>query len=311
MKRLLRVLYCLILYAFLASNAYAIGLSPARWTVDMREFGSFDSNISYRLVRPTTRYSSFNVSDPAGLSGSLLSLEDHAGNKIYEGIKYKNDNSVVIDWESSHLASSNEINALVNVKTSDLSVSTVEPGTNYIANLVRHSEIIDPDTGIGAVIAIVSQMSIWRNYAPRISLLDSNILGSAVNLNLELEDMSSIWWADDPLHEFFIYSIDWDGDGIIDQDGRATFDEEAFPHLKYPSLFTWSSGLQTSSLSLEHIFDSPGDYIATINVADIRKNFNETASLQVPINVAPVPEPATIILFGTGLIGVFRFKKKK
>ena len=201
---------------------------------------------------------------------------------------YINDNTAVIDWESSNLASLGSINALVNVKAPDLSVCTVEPGTNYMDNLVRHSGMNDPVSGVGAVSAVVSQMSIWRNYAPRVSLQDISVLENSLNFSIELEDKSTSWWDDDPLHQFFSYGIDWDGDGIIDEDGTATFDEEAVPHSKYPSLFTWSSGIQTSTLSLNHVYDAPGNYIATINVSDLRLKFSETTSLQIPVNVASV-----------------------
>ena len=74
MKKLFLICNWLILCSFVASNAYGIGISPGRWTVDMKEYGSFDSNISYALIRPATRYSSFNVYDPAGLNGTLLGI---------------------------------------------------------------------------------------------------------------------------------------------------------------------------------------------------------------------------------------------
>ncbi|MCK4826850.1 hypothetical protein KA005_64540, partial [bacterium] len=282
MKKIFWAFSCLILFNFSISNVYAIGISPARWTVDMREYGSFDRSLSYNLIRPGTRYSSFNVYDLAGLNGTLTELKTQAGSSLPNGIEYFGDNSAIIDWESEGLALLGNITALVNVQAPDLSICTVEPGTHYMDHLVQYSGMLEPNSGIGAVTAVVSQISIWRNYAPRVYLQDALTIGQSASLNLQFEDKSTSWWSDNPDQQFFSYEIDWESDGIFDQNGTAGFDEEPIPHIKYPSLSAWSSGIQTSALLLDHIYDAPGNYIATINVTDLRINFRETTSLQIP-----------------------------
>ena len=67
--------------------------------------------------------------------------------------------------------------------------------------LVQHADVLDPAAGIGGIAAAVSQLSLWRNYAPRIQILDIEDqveLGQPVALTLQLEDKSSIWSGRSP-----------------------------------------------------------------------------------------------------------------
>ncbi len=302
-KELLAFNFILLTTLCMVSDVSGIGISPARATYDITEYNcSFNSTIGYTLVRPSTRYSSFIASDSLGLTGTVV------GCSASDGIEYLEDGSMIIDWQSSELSSLESITATMNFQSPQVWDCPAEPGGNaYLADLVRHSEMVDTGSGIVATLSAVSQVSLWRNYAPRTYLQSSATTGLTVSLGLEFEDKSSSWWSryvdrDYYGNPFFSYDIDWDGDGQTDQSGSATFDEEPVPHDKYPSLSTWTSGIQTSTLSLEHVFSDSGNYLTTLYLTD----GTETTSLQIPVNV--VPEPATLALVGLG--GLFLRKRK-
>lgn len=301
-KNLLAFSFVLLTVLCMVSDVSGIGISPARATFDITEYNpSFNSNIGYTLSRPGTRYSGFSVSNSSGLIGTII------GSSASSGIEYLADGSMIIDWQSSELSSLGSITTTMNFQSPESWEPPVEPGGALITDLVRYSEMIDIDSGIGGIAAVVSQISFWRNYASRVYLQSSAITGLSVNLGLQFEDKSTSWWSryadrDYYGNPFFSYDIDWDGDGQTDQSGTVTFDEEPVPDSKYPTLFRWTSGIQISTVSLEHVFAEPGDYIATLYITDSI----ETTSLQIPLTV--IPEPATLALFGFG--GLFLRKRK-
>jgi len=288
MKRFSFITLSIVLVA--TQISYGIGISPARWTVDLPENGLKDYGLTYSLSRPSTQYSSFTVSDPAGLDVSIT------GWSGIEGMERMDDNSILIDWNA---LGGQSASAYVNVRVPDIWQSSVNPGSSYLGQLVDHREVRDVDSGIGAVLSVVSQINFFRNYAPRINMLSltkPSAVNQAANLTLQFEDKQDTWGCNDINRSWFSYEIDWESDGIIDQSGGTTFDEAPTPHPSINGIVSWTGGLQTSTLSLNHIFDTSGSYLATINVTDY--GIGETTSMVVPIEV--VPEPAMIALFGLG-----------
>jgi|GEM_PF-5466659 len=280
---------------FCATHAYAIGISPGRWTNDLYEYDcSFDADNTYTLIRPSSRrYSQFTVFDVAGMTGSL------AGCSASSGIEYIDDKSILIDWESEELASLGDITASIHVQSSHSWDCPVEPGGDvYVDSLVNHMEIPESSDGIGGFLSCVSQLALWRNYAPRVYLQDMATENLTAQLVWQLEDKQASWFSQSAEAVWFGYEIDWDGDGVTDQSGTTTFDEEPVPHWKYPTCSTWTSGTQISTLALDHVYAAGGDYMANITVRDFYNNHSETTSMQIPISV--VPEPATFALLGLG-----------
>lgn len=276
----------------LVNVGHGIGISPARWTLDVLENGGLDTHKSYELSPPSSKqYSTFNIQQPAGLDVEITGWSDSPG------IARLNESSLLIDW---NLVETPSVTASINVQTPNPWQTTVEPGGDkYLGSLVSHNEVADPDSGIGATASVISQIQFWRNYAPRIDLVDLHEPTSMVepaNLVLEFEDKSPAWNSKHANNPWFSYDIDWESDGVIDQIGTATFDEAPIPHTTYPDISTWTAGIQTATLSLDHAYGVSGDYLATVNVTDYR--LGETTSMQVPITV--VPEPATLLLLGLG-----------
>ena len=298
-KELLAFSFILLTTLCMVSDVSGIGISPARATYDITEYNcSFNSTIGYTLVRPGTRHSSFIASDSLGLTGTVVRCS------ASDGIEYLEDGSMIIDWQSSELSSLGSITATMNFQSPQVWDCPAEPGGNaYLADLVRHSEMVDTGSGIVATLSAVSQISLWRNYAPRAYLQNSEIAGLAVNLDLQFEDKHGTWWAKNPDFAWFRYDIDWDNDGIIDQSGNSTLDEEA---VFQNNIYRWTSGIQISTLDLEHVYGTGGNYTATISVTDLGYVSGETTTFQIPVNV--VPEPATLALVGLG--GLFLRKRK-
>ena len=306
MKRnLLAFSFVLLTIFCMVSDVSGIGISPARWPNNLPEYDcSFDSSLTYSLMRPSTRrYSQFSISNPAGLSGTIT------GCSASGGIEYLSDGSMIIDWQSNELLSLSSITASINVTSPEAWACPAEPGGDtYMADLVWHKEMVETDSGIIPTLWTVSQIAFYRNYAPKAYLQSSATTGLTANLGLQFEDKKSSWFSKyidrdyNGTNPWFAYNIDWDGDGQTDQSGTAIFDEEPVPDSKYPSLFRWTSGIQVSTLSLEHVFSDPGNYLTMLYLTD----GTETTTLQIPVNVTP--EPATLALFGLG--GLFLRKRK-
>lgn len=67
---------------------------------------------------------------------------------------------------------------------------------------------------------------------------------------------------------------------------------------------------ETDILYIEGIYDESFDGLFyTGNNGGVRKDID--ASVSITINSIPIPEPATIVLVGFGLLGVVGFKRKK
>lgn len=295
----------LITTSLLAQQVLAIGISPARNTFDLLEYNcTFGRNIGYMLIRPSSaRYSMFSVYDAAGMNGTVTACS------ATNSFEYIDDKNILIDWQSSELASSSSITATINLQSPQLWDCPAEPGGNvYMTDLVRHSDVIESESGISAGVATVSQIALYRNYAPRANLLnypETVMAGQSANFVFQFEDKMASWWSkysdrDYYGRPFFSYTIDWDSDGITDFNGSAIFDEESVYDSQY-RIYRWTSGIQTGTVSLDHIFDVAGNYTATVTVSDSE----ELTSLEIPIHV--VPEPATILFFGLGGL-IFRRK---
>jgi len=179
-----------------------------------------------------------------------------------------------------------------------------------MVDFVRHSDVISNGSGISAGVAAVSQISLWRNYAPKIYAVnyqDSIAPGQTANFVFQFDDKQTPWvsrYKDRNYNggPWLSYSIDWEGDGVIDITGSATFDETPIPWPQQPRFWMWTDGIQTSTLYLDHIYDISGNYNAVVKVWDSI----ESTTLEVPIHV--IPEPATLLLLGLG--GMFSRRLK-
>ena len=160
----------LVTLTILCSTAFGIGISPARWTTDISEDGSifrYGSNLTYTLCRGTTRYSSFNLSSPLDLDANITGIG------VTGGVDALSSKSILIDWDDPILASSTSITASVNVTApSSWNPSSLNPGSTCIEGLATHSDVISTGSGLGAVVSVVSQINLYRNYA-----LDGEVSG--------------------------------------------------------------------------------------------------------------------------------------
>lgn len=295
-----------LIASFLVQQVSAIGISPTRSTFDLLEYNcTFNSNISYTLNRPSsTRYSMFTVYDAAGMTGSIT------GCSASNSCQYINNKNILIDWQSAELASTSHITATINVQSPQFWDCPAVPGGDvFMPDLVRHSDASVSGSGISIGVAAVSQLALYRNYAPRpyvTSYQDTLNIGQSGNFVFRLEDKQFVWFSPYPDKNYnggpwLSYSIDWEGDGIIDTIGNTTFDKNPVPYPGYPGLWKWTSGIQASTIALNHIYNAAGDYSAIVKVWDAR----ESTTLGVPVHV--IPEPTTILLIGLG--GIFMRKK--
>jgi len=290
------VLFILAFITFyMGAETLAIGISPARRTFDISEFDcTFNSNLGYTLTRPDTRYSLFTVYNKGGLTGTITSCS--ASNSI----EYIDDNNILIDWESNELNSVGSITSWVSVKSpSSWDCQAVPGGGSYMFDLVRHSDVIETSSGVGAGVAVISQLSLWRNYALRgtvSGIQESYQLNQAVLFDVGVVDyyvgQGFLKWFD------FSYTIDWESDGIIDQTltGIRMTDD-----LGQTAGDAISTGFKYKDLNFEHLYSNGGEYLITLNLHDSI----ETTTLQIPVHVTP--EPTTLFLLGMGSL----FMRKK
>jgi hypothetical protein len=308
MKRKIMIVAVVFLMTdFLIQQASAIGISPARTTRDLLEYNcAFNSSIGYTLTRPSSaRYSMFSVYDAAGMNGTIT------GCSASNSFEYIDNKNILIDWQSNELLSVSTTTAAINIQSPQSWNCPAVPGEgSYMADLVRHSEVVNVGSGISVGVAAVSQISLWRNYAPKAYALnyqDSITHGQSANFVFQFADKQTSWvssYIDRNSNggPWLSYSIDWEGDGVADITGSGIFDEDPIPYPKFPVFWMWTSGIQLSTISLDHIYASSGDYTATVKVWDSI----ESTTLEIPIHV--VPEPATLLLFGLG--GLFLRKYK-
>ncbi|HBG60725.1 MAG: hypothetical protein A2Y10_13005 [Planctomycetes bacterium GWF2_41_51] len=285
-----KVLLTIVFIALVSPQVNGVGIFMGRQTFVIPENGRLNENITYWLFPPQGQYSTFQPLAPMGLNTTIT------GCNAVAGIEYRDDGSLFIDWDAAGNPSS--IDAYVSVSSPDNWQCPAEAGGDrYIDNLVFHSE------GFGSVtMGVFSQIALYRNYAPKASLQSLATTELAVSIGLQFEDKNLSWWANSAEHPWFSYSIDWDGDGSIDQTGTATFNEEPVPDSQYPTLSRWTSGIQISTLQLDHLYDAVGNYNATLILSDSM----ETTTWQIPIEV--IPEPATLLLFG---FGVYLIKRRR
>ena len=283
MKRRKLILLTMVSLSF---QVYGIGISPARWTVDFKENGDFNSAKSYILSRPSTQYSQFTAYQAGGLNVEIT------GCSASDGIEYLPDGSILIDWNSSELVSQSSINAYIDVATPDPWLSPVDPGNSYMADLVRHTEVLDPDSGIGGVVSVVSQINFYRNYALKgqvIDLQDNYSLNTPLQFGIDVTDYLStpgyLKWFD------FSYTIDWESDGIIDDSLSGIRMRDELGQTDGDSI---CAGFKYKTLDLEHLYTASGDYLVSINLID----HIDITTLQIPVHV--IPEPATLLLIGLG-----------
>jgi hypothetical protein len=287
MKRKIMIAISLMA-SILIQQVSAIGISPARRTYDIREYNcTFNSNIGYTLTRPSSaRYSMFSVYDAIGMNGTIT------GCGASNSFEYVDNKNILIDWQSSELLSVSTTTATINIQSPQSWDCPATPGGgSYMADLVRHSDVISTGSGISVGVAVVSQISLWRNYALRgtvTGLQETYTSNQPVQFGVEVTDyligQGLLNWFD------FSYSIDWESDGIVDNylSGIRMADE-----LGRTDGYSICGGYKYKDLNLEHIYSAPGDYLITLNLKDM-----ETTSLIIPVHV--VPEPTALLLLGLG-----------
>ena len=293
----------LVLCAGISHDAYGVGISPARWSVDVTENSpGVSGSTTYNLTRGGTRYSSFRVTSTAGLQGTVTGFSASAG------VESAGSSAILIDWDT---VGAQNMSVYLTVSSPDPWSCPAEPGGSvYYDSLVTHADVPDPTAGIVGVAAVVSQMALYRNYAPRTTVLsrpETVSAGQTLVLDLEFEDKASAWFNKDPNRTWFTYHVDWDGGGIPDESGGVPFDESPVPDSRYPSLSTWTSGVQTSTLSLNHAYLDTGDWMASVTVVDVG---GETTSLQIPIAVVPEPMCCTMVGFALQAIARRRGRRR-
>jgi len=296
MRRLAVVIVLCVLVVG-SHSALAIGVSPGRWTINLPEHVTDN----FVLGRGVTLYqdgpfSEVRLMDPSGLDAFF-------GTDLPTGTSLVNENSLVVDWAQ---VGTSTLYLPYNVAFPDGWTGPGGPGTRSIFEGLYHGQIADPSQGgIGAIVGVVSQFSTIQNYAPRVyieDVLSQVVLGQPASVALQLEDKNFGWWSTNPNCQFFSYEIDWNSDGFVDDSGTTSFDEDPFPDPKYPLLQSrWTSGIQTSTLAFDHLYDTAGSYAATFTIRDIGFGINESTSLMIPIEVEPVPVPGALVLGSVGV----------
>lgn len=300
---------CMVVVLFvvmvLPSYTLALGISPARWTMDFPEYTT-DTTVRGGAVTlfQDGPFSSVDLLDPHGLD---LSFRD-----LPTGTSLFNENTLVVDWAQVG------VDTLVvpyNVSFPEDWVAPNGPGSNSMFDILWHSQIADPNQGgtIIVILRVALQLSVWQNYAPRVhveELLNSVDVGQLASVTLRLEDKSSSWWSENPNQHWFSYEMDWDGDGLIDDIGTTSFDEAPTPHWKYPTLSAWTSGIQTGTQELNHIYDAAGSYTARLTIQDTGFVI-ESTTLDIPIEVTPEPTTITLLALGGAALASKRRKAKQ
>jgi len=289
-----KLIVTLIFVGGTVSQVCALGISPGRWTDVLPEHVTGDTVLGKAVTLfQDGPFSEVRLLDPAG-------IDVFFHNNLPTGTYLANENALVVDWAQ---VGTSTLNLPYNVSIPNGWIAPNGLGTHSMLEGLIHLQLADPSQGgIGALLGAVQQFSIYQNYAPRASLQNLATTELAVDLGLQFEDKSSSWWAYSTEHPWFSYGIDWDGDGSIDQTGTATFDEEPVPDSQHPTLSRWTSGIQTSTLQLDHLYDAAGNYTATLTLSDS----TETTTLQIPVEI--IPEPVTVALLGLG--GFFLRKRK-
>ncbi len=289
----------LIFLSCIVSQSYALGVSPGRWTSVLPEHVVGDS-IQEKTVTlyQDGPFSEVRLLNPDGLNASFTS-------NLPTGTSLANENTLVVDWSQ---VGTNTLTLTYNVSISDGWTAPDGPGTRCILDGLVHQQLADPSqAGIIPILGVIQQFSIVQTYEPRVCIEDlssSVAIGQSATVVMQLEDKNYKWWGVGSNHQWFSYEVDWDGDGLVDESGTTTFDEGPSSTIS-GIVSVWTSGIQTSTLALEHIYDTPGSYAASVTIAGLPGDgdlgfSDETVNVVLPIEV--VPEPTTLCLLGLGVL---------
>lgn len=299
-----------VFVVLLVSQANGIGISPGRWTAELPEHVTGNTILEKAVtLYQDGPFSEVRLLDPDGLDAFFY-------NDLPTGASLFNENTLVVDWAQ---VGTSTLNLPYKVSIPDGWTVPDGPGTKNMSWGLVHQQLADPSQGgVGGIVGAVQQFAIIQSYEPRVyveNLSSSVAVGQMATVDLLLEDKNYAWFSMNSDHQWFSYEIDWDGDGSVDDSGTTAFDEAPFPYPQFLSLSQWISGIQTSSLALDHVYDVAGSYMASITIGELRGSevfygFNESTSLIIPIEVTPEPATLSILALSSFVLLKCKYRKK-